>query len=336
MKKFAVAVVVLCPPTTRWQALGGMVSKQPWPLEVEEMLSKLGGDLTSPFTKWPVFLLPEQIEAARLAAQKLREMGMPPVLEYGTVRNPSADNIGSVNWYSVLYPDSGDGFITQGMFENEWPCGLPTPERVTGVHGCSLRKRQLRKLKVGQRDKIKSSDFLSASSPFYSFPWQKLVITARLRDALLDSGFSGFSFLPIAGEKASAEDMLLEVGSCSTDSKEWFQWVIDARAHPKPITDFISVKRADGRQDCSICGRKTGDAQRTPLFEERLLDSAADVQVCDEFVLPDGQRIMNDFGGELLASGRFVEFCVRNKFKGLSTLKGRAPSFVALYFGPAL
>lgn len=301
------------------------------------MLAKLGGDLNSPFTRWPVFLLPAQFDVAHRAVQELRAMGMPPVLEYGTISNPSADNIDSVKWYSVLYPESDDGFITQGMFENEWPCELPTPEFLTGVHGCSLRKRQVRKIKVGRSGRIKPADFLSAATPFYAFPWQKLVITARLRDALQGSGLAGFSFLPVAGERASAEEALLEAGSCSTDSPEWFQWVIDGRSHPRPITDFIPIQRPlDGRQDCSICGRRIGDAQRTPLFEESVLDEKTDVQVCDEFRLPDGRRIMNDFGGELIASNRFVEFCIKNKFKGLSTLKGGAPNFLALYFGPSV
>lgn len=335
MKKFAVTAVGLCPPGAVWRALGGMVSKQEWSPAMQDILRDLGADFGSPYSKWPVFLLPRQFDAARRAVQILREMGQPPVFEYGTVGNPSSDNVASVKWYSVLYPESSEGFDAEGMFEKEWPCELPTPERVAGVRGCSLRKRQVQKLAVRPGAQIKSADFISAWLPFFSFPWQALIVTSRLRDALGNSDLRGFSFLPVAGPGASDEDRLLETGANRTDSADLFQLVIEGRTKPRTISDFLSVERADGKRDCTLCGRRTGDPQQSPLYEEGTFDSTADIQICEEFELPSGQRIPNT-DGELIASSRFVEFCVAGKFKGLSALAGRAPSFSALYLGPAV
>jgi hypothetical protein len=266
---------------------------------------------------------------------ELGEKGVSAVVHYATVKNPGRGNIHSSKWYSVLYPDSRDGFISNGMFEREWPCELPTPELVTGVHGCSLRKRQIRKLKIGSATKVKSGDFISFWLPFYSSPWQRLLISARLRDALQESSLTGFSFLPVAGSDASGESLLLESGACASDSTDWFQWIIEGRSEPRPIDDFVSVQRADGKDRCNICGRHIGDPQLQPLIGENLLDGSADLQVCDEFQLPDGKRML-DTDGRLFASSRFVEFCLQRKFKGLSTLTGRAPSFSAMYLGPAV
>lgn len=324
----------ISPPSAIWRWGAVPMSTESWSSEIANLFRGFGARFDDHAT-WATFMLPEQFENAQLAMGELRSRGIEPVVHYATVKNPPRTNIHSVKWYGVMHPDSSKGFISEGMFENEWPCELPTPELVTGVRGCSLRKKQIRKLKIGRPDEIRRDDFISASLPFYSFPWQRLVVSARLRDALGESGLSGFSFLPVAGPDASAQDLLLESGLCQTDSADWFQMIIEGRAQPRPIDDFIPVKRADGKRECRICGRQTGEPQLQPLFGEDLLSAGADIQVCEDFELPDGTRVMNADGG-LYASSRFVEFCLREKFKGLSSLTGRAPHFTALYLGPAV
>lgn len=321
------------PPNAIWHRGAVPVSTNSWSSEIEGLLRGLGARFDEHST-WATFMLPEQFENAQLAVSELSSRGIDPVVHYATAKNPPLNEIHSAKWYGVMHPDSSEGFISDRMYENEWPCELPTPELATGVHGCSLRKKQIRKLKIGCSGKIRRDDFISAWLPFYSFLWQSLVVSARLKDALQKSGLTGFSFLPVAGPTASAQDLLLENGVCGTDSADWFQMIIDGRAQPRPIDGMVPVRRADGKHECRICGRSTGEPQLQPLFDEVLL-SAADIQVCEDFELPDGTRVMNTEGG-LYASSRFVEFCVRGKFKGLSSLQGRAPSFTALYFGPAV
>lgn len=324
----------ISPPGAIWRWGSVPVSSDSWSDEICALLRGLGARFDEHAT-WATFTLPEQFDVARIAVGKLKALGIEPVVHYATVKNPARHNVHSTRWYGVLYPDSSDGFISDGMFSDEWPCELPTPELVTGVHGCSLGKKQIRKLQIDRASKVRSGDFISAWLPFFSFPWQRLVVSARLRDALLGSGLTGFFFLPVAGPDAPAEEVMLESGLCATDSTEWFQLIIEGRTKPRPINDFIPAKRADGKRSCTICGRQTGEPQLQPLFSEDLLNRTADLQICDEFRMPDGRHVMNVDGG-LIASSRFVEFCLDGKFKGLSSLTGRAPSFSAMYFGPAV
>jgi hypothetical protein len=333
MSSFAMFEIGMSPPGSyfKW---GDIPMGGSWPSGVRETLIELGGKTISPSER-VTFELPQQLEVAKNALEQTQRMEIEVVLDYRNLSNPSVANIHSEGWYSGSIDVQSEGFVGGNLFLNQLQCNLPKPDPVIGHDaGCGLRKKQLLKLQVSQSKRIKASDVLEPCIDPLVWSWQVLVVSSRFREALIDSGMTGFSFLPIAGERASSKDLLLSSGSCASDSNDWFQWVIHGRTKPIPIRDFIGGKRGS----CEICGRISGDAQpyylSQPLKPDNF-DTRMDVQICENLELPNSKKIMCT-EGRLILSSKFVELCVKERFRGLTGLKGNSACFSAIYLGPTV
>lgn len=277
------------------------------------------------------FLIPAEMDLLRKVLIALRQSEFHPVFDYTCYENPSGEGLHSIPMYGVGVHIQSWGFSAREMFERQFACELPKAEPVIGYDaGCGVRKVQRRKLQIVDPRRVKVGDVIEPYVDPLVLGWQLLVVSARFCEILLRSGMSGFEFLPVAGPDARAADLLLSSGNCASDSKDHFQWVITGRSKPIPIREFAVL-----RGPCGVCGRAVGSDEPYHLSQplsRSIFEGGPDVQVCDELNLPDDRRVMC-LDGNLFVSSRFVEICVREKFRGLSSLKGRAPSFAALYFG---
>lgn len=275
------------------------------------------------------FEVSNQKDQLNILLQTLRNHDIEPVLDYQTVKNPTLVDVHSVGWYAGCVNKQSNGFFAGDMFENQQICGLSKPSPVMGHDaGCGIRKKQLRKLKISHPKLIKKADVIVPYIDPLVPAWQVLVVSARFRDCLLNSDFSGFEFFPISELRATSEESLLCNGPSSSDSRDWFQWVITGRTRPIPIKDFIF-----SRERCQYCNRSVGHAQPYYLSQPlpiKFFD--ADVQVCEELSLADGSYIKSD-QDHLIVNSRFVELCVKEKFVGFTGLNGNSACFNAIYSG---
>lgn len=280
------------------------------------------------------FLIPTEIELVTRVLAALRHSGIEPVTDYACHANPSREQLHSISMYGVGIHAQSWGFEARGIFDRQLDCDLPKPAPLIGHDaGCGVRKVQRRKLQIVDPRKIKKADVFEPYVDPLVLGWQLLVVSSRFREVLQGSGMTGFEFLPVAGPTASPHELLLSSGDCASDAPDCFQWVIAGRSKPIPIREFRPV-----RGPCGVCGRLVGGDEPYHLSQplsESIFEAGPDVQVCDELNLPDDRRVMC-LDGNLFVSSRFVDLCVREKFRGFSSLKGKAPNFVGLYFGEPL
>jgi len=281
-----------------------------------------------------VFAYPHEEVLLRQVLAALRRSGVEPVIDYHLRSNPSPKNVHAVPWYLAGVHLQSDGFSAREAFEHQRECGLPKPEPVIGHDaGCGLRKAQRRKLQLVDARRVRVGDVIEPLVEPLVLSWQLLVVSRRFRDAMMRSGLTGFAFLPIAGPDAAPAELSLDSGNCASDTPDYFQWVIFGRTRPVGVQDFVASHR-----ECRRCGRVDGDSQ--PYYVSQPMkpawfEPAKDVQACTELEVRDGRRFMC-LSGNFFVSSRLVELCLREKFRGLTGLTGRAPSFTALYFGEAL
>ena len=234
----------------------------------------------------------------------------------------------------VGLPENSPGFFVGEIFAGQFDCDLPIPAPGIGHDsGCGIRKTQTRKLQLLERRRAKDADVILPHVESLVQGWQLLVVSARFREAALAKGLSGLNYLPISGPKACAEDRLLSSGSCASDTADYFQCAITGRSKPLPIRDF-TVKRGP----CGICGSVVGKDEPYRLSQPlaaTLFAGDPDIQACDELALPGG-RTIGCLDGHVFVSSRFLELCLREKFRGFSSWSGRAPNFTALYFGEGM
>jgi hypothetical protein len=276
--------------------------------------------------------LPAESDEARTLLAAFERTNACPILDYQLLQNPGIADVHAVPMYSAKARIQSEGFSALNIFEDQTSCGLPKQAPLLGhTAGCGLRKKQLYKLQITNPSRIKDGDVIEPHIAPFVLHWQTLVVSARFRETLLASDLSGFEFLPIAGPNASFDELRLTGEKAESDSQDWFQWVITGRTRPIPIQEFTPLRGA-----CARCGASSGFAQ--PYYLSQPLDlnhfsGGGDIQVNEVLELPDGSVVMST-DGHLFASSRFVEVCLRRKFKGLTGLAGRAACFSALYFGP--
>lgn len=304
-----------------------------WPAQVLELLIGLGGEVIAPSTR-VTFELPAQFQIAQSAIERMRREGVEVVLDYKTRKNPSLADVHSVPFYSANVRIQSDGFLAGVMFRDQLRCGVPNAnEAFARYAGCGFQKTQLRKLQIDKRKRTKVGDVIGPYVDLSVWPWQVLVVSSRFRDVMIRSEMTGFSFLPIAGPDANPDELLLSSGPCKSDSSDWYQWVITGRTRPIPIRDFTHVRGA-----CEVCGQLFGEAQPYYLSQPVPLnrfDENDDIQICEQLEMPNGKQITWS-ASHLFVSSRFVELCVKEKFRGLTGLAGNSACFSALYFGPSL
>jgi hypothetical protein len=321
--------VGVAPPGARFGGLG-LLNGGAWTPAMREILVARYPEHPDELGR-VTFELPKRRAELEALLGDLRQRGIEPVLDYHVPRNPTPARVHSVPYYLMGADRKSSAYLSGSLFEQQYSCCLPKPAPLMGHDaGCGLRKRQVKKLQLAEAGGLGLDDVVEAVVDPLTHPWQAIVVSARFRDALMASDLRGFGFLPISGPKASPEDRLIEARDCNSDLADCFQWVIFGQAKPIPISEF-SLRRGP----CSVCTVVIGHEEpyrfSQPL-SPALFAGDADVLVSNDVVLPSGQ-VQSTINGSAIASSRFVEFSVREKFRGLSRLSGRAPHFTALYFG---
>lgn len=216
------------------------------------------------------------------------------------------------------------------LYEGQLSCTRElNPEGNAWSWGCGNGKRQIRKICVYSPSKVPKRDiFPPALWPYCND--SVLVVTRRLRDLLVAESLTGFELTPVLDGKRKWSARELEYDyedEAQIEQAQWFQLTITARnLKPIPLAQPLNVNRSLGEipliaKPCSICRSHWGHDLSPYSFYEQVQPlerfANADLQLWNEFQNQDEPYLVEGPMNLVVASGRFMDLLVKNKFKGL-------------------